>query len=537
MNNRTIALAAGAVLILSNAALAQYDSDKPSTSTKQAQLDKQVSSGSIYRLSRMIGRDVEFSDGNAVGEIENYAVDYGRGQVNFVILDVDSDIAGSDKLIAVPYKALRLDRAVQGNQPVVLNVQSDKLRSAPAITSGNWRELNDPEWIQRVNQHYGISADSSSTGGVHIETDHQPSMRDHEDDDDDQTTNYPGMTGNPHGEAAGDPDGDKVSDQSGKTTVHTTTSTTRVLRADRFIGADVENPQNNDLGEVEDLLVELESGRVAYVVMSTGGFMGMGDRLLLVPMHAVKPQLRNDQAMLVLNVEPNRLEDAPSFDEDRWPSTINAETDRQVHAFYNVDQQGGVYGFTPSDDRDAGDLDVKSMVDGWPQASRRAAQDMMQRYGQPDVVSDQVLMWYETGPFTKTCVFRREVQHQFPTQHMDVLAQTINYRVPADMMDELAQFDGSLMAYRTAGELTACCHQEPMNILALNLAHEVVTGKRTPQEAREFLAQTARQFMQGESSEYTQRLMFNASAGSAADPDQPFRDSGSGSNRNRMESD
>jgi hypothetical protein len=96
-----------------------------------------------------------------------------------------------------------------------------------------------------------------------------------------------------------------------------------------------------------------------------------------------------------------------------------------------------------------------------------------------------------------------------PTPHQDYLEQTVNYRIPVHLADDLTWFDGSVYIDRTAGEVSAKCHMEAMNILTLNLVHDIVIGKRTVDEARMFYAQTAEQYVKSnQTSPYTEQLLF-----------------------------
>lgn len=80
--------------------------------------------------------------------------------------------------------------------------------------------------------------------------------------------------------------------------------------------------------------------------------------------------------------------------------------------------------------------------------------------------------------------------------------------MPVEKFDELAAFDGSVIPERTKGETSARCDMEAMNFLALNLAHDIVSGERTVDEPREFYAQTANAFMMKRSAPYTEKLQF-----------------------------
>ncbi|CAN5640788.1 hypothetical protein BH23GEM1_BH23GEM1_11570 [soil metagenome] len=159
------------------------------------------------------------------------------------------------------------------------------------------------------------------------------------------------------------------------------------------------------------------------------------------------------------------------------------------------------------------------MISGWPAKQRETATLMISKYGQPTVVGDRLLAWYGTGPFVHTILARDGVPHNFPMPHVDYLTQTVKHRVPADKLDDLHEYDGSVWFHRTRGELSAQCDVEEMNYLALNLAHDVMTGKRSAADARAFYARTAMAFKQGDkSSPYIRGLIFPQEP-NAADPD------------------
>ncbi len=120
-------------------------------------------------------------------------------------------------------------------------------------------------------------------------------------------------------------------------------------------------------------------------------------------------------------------------------------------------------------------------------------------------------------------VSRDPVEHRFPVPHKDVLEQFIDYRAVPDKLDELARYDGSVIVERSKGEMSARCDKEEMNFLAINLANDVATGKRSVDDARKFYAMTAMAFMKGEKSPYVQKFVFTVPTGGTADPDMPFQ--------------
>jgi hypothetical protein len=160
-----------------------------------------------------------------------------------------------------------------------------------------------------------------------------------------------------------------------------------------------------------------------------------------------------------------------------------------------------------------------AVTDRWGSASQRAAKAIIEKYGQPDEVSDSRLVWHNTGAFIKTVVYKDALEHNFPAPHADVLEQFVEYSVPLDKYDDLARLDGSLHADRTAGTLSARGPDERDNFIALNLAHEVVEGKRSVDGARAAYAQTVQLTLAGKSSPYTQGLLFKTRGRGTPDPD------------------
>jgi hypothetical protein len=109
--------------------------------------------------------------------------------------------------------------------------------------------------------------------------------------------------------------------------------------------------------------------------------------------------------------------------------------------------------------------------------------------------------------------------------------QEIAHRVPTDKFDDIAQFDGSVVAARTKGTLSAMCDNEKMNFLAINLAHDVLTGTKTVAEARTSYETIAAKVMNGETDPYVEGFQFAADTGNTGDPDQPAEYGAANGNR------
>ena len=135
---------------------------------------------------------------------------------------------------------------------------------------------------------------------------------------------------------------------------------------------------------------------------------------------------------------------------------------------------------------------------------------MVEKYGPPSGITPSRLVWNnpQQGPWAEIILSRDEVEHHFPMKHTDVLEPVIYYDVPVDKVDDLAAYDGSVIVERTKGTLPARCDKEAANFLALNLAHDIITGQKSVEQAREAYAQSIQQMMKGQTPDAMKRLMF-----------------------------
>lgn len=115
---------------------------------------------------------------------------------------------------------------------------------------------------------------------------------------------------------------------------HTTTGHL-VLSATTLIDDKVKNPAGEDLGHITEIMLDVDSGRIAYAVLSFGGFMGLGDKLFAIPWEAL--ELDTEDRRFVLNIDQTVLADAQGFDQDRWPNMADPEWSRRIHAHYGYE--------------------------------------------------------------------------------------------------------------------------------------------------------------------------------------------------------
>ena len=107
-----------------------------------------------------------------------------------------------------------------------------------------------------------------------------------------------------------------------------------LMGAETLIGNEVCNGDGDELGELKEIMLDVRSGRVAYAVLSFGGFLGVGEKLFAVPWSALTLDTMNRR--FVLNVDQERLKSAPGFDKDNWPDMADESWISDVHSYYEA---------------------------------------------------------------------------------------------------------------------------------------------------------------------------------------------------------
>ncbi|HET6373488.1 MAG TPA: PRC-barrel domain-containing protein [Candidatus Polarisedimenticolia bacterium] len=105
-----------------------------------------------------------------------------------------------------------------------------------------------------------------------------------------------------------------------------------VVSASKIIGEAVINPDRENLGKVHELVIDTKQGSIAYVVLSFGGFMGLGNKLFAIPWKAF--EFSSTEYKLILNVNQEKLKNAPGFDQESWPDFADRSFGERVHTYY-----------------------------------------------------------------------------------------------------------------------------------------------------------------------------------------------------------
>ncbi|WP_156290164.1 hypothetical protein [Oceanobacillus salinisoli] len=162
---------------------------------------------------------------------------------------------------------------------------------------------------------------------------------------------------------------------------------------------------------------------------------------------------------------------------------------------------------------------VQTIINNWNAMSKKSAELTIEQYGPPNEAIPSRLIWYNNGPWKRTIVYRDEIPHDFPQPHTDVIEQVIDYRVPPEMFNELAKFDGSLIVEKTRGEVSSRCDMEAANFTAINVMNDICTGKLTAEKGRNLLCEVMSAYMMNRPAPYAETFQFKVSTGETFDTD------------------
>lgn len=225
---------------------------------------------SVWLSSELVGMNVLSSEGEKLGKIEDIVVHPG-GEVAYAVLSFGGWMGLGDKLFAMPWTVLRAvepDTSKKDSQrSLVLPLAKERLKSAPGFDKKNWPTMANTDWAAEIDAYY--AEDRRADAKRPVQAAARPSVI--------------------------------------------------TWKGSELKGFDVTTPAGNELGDVREIAVDT-NGRVSYVVLSVGEFLGVDDSLVAVPWDAMKSSLEGEQGdhkKLTLATTKEQLELAPRFEEGK----------------------------------------------------------------------------------------------------------------------------------------------------------------------------------------------------------------------------
>jgi len=263
---------------------------KPATPPKPADVVAQKPGVGpfVHTAEKLIGMEVKNPQAEKLGKIEDLVV-YSNGNIAYAVLSFGGVLGLGDKHFAIPWGCLdgpasRTDRTTRDDH-IVLAIDKERLKAAPGFDKDNWPKLAEVAWCADVDKYY---ANEKRVAARAMEA--------------------------------------------------SAPANALTLRASELKGKNIETPTGEKLGDIKDVVLDPANGRVSYVALSVGGFLGVGDRLVAVPWEAIKITQDGDKEKLVLSTTKEKLEKAPVFvsGDAGWKEMSDPVFIGRVYEFYAV---------------------------------------------------------------------------------------------------------------------------------------------------------------------------------------------------------
>lgn len=268
------------------------------------------------KASDVIGMTVNNYQNEKLGKVTDLALDVESGRIVQVVLSTGGFLGVGDTHVGLPPGSLHHDAAAG---VLHLDATRQKIESAPKLDMTKWEECCSHEQLTRVYRHYG-----AEPALWFVDTEGKPVARAASKEGDSDPTAVRAEIRKQAQNLAPDVD-------------RSTIPASRLghsWKASRLMGMPVKNLQEENLGKVENFLLDLPAGRVVAVVVSSGGFIGIGDELSAVPPAALR--FSEDQHSLVLDASKELLTQAPHFTANRWPDFSQAAYSHGVYRAYRI---------------------------------------------------------------------------------------------------------------------------------------------------------------------------------------------------------
>lgn len=325
-------LGAGAALAADNSMNPQdqsnqaYQSNSPATPSDQpagrVTLTERVGNASLHRATNLIGAKVLNTKGENLGTVYDIVLTPDRKFVSYAALAHGGMLGMGTKYFAIPWSALQYSAA---NHSLLLDASKQDLDNAQGFDKNNWPDQPDTRWSRQA----GVSG--------YVPPGEQPTTAPAE--------------GVQAGAAVGTEQKTETSSTQTKTNTwfmgcptFGTTSMSEIdsRRVSKIIGLDVRNNSNEELGKLNNLVIDSNRGVVAYGIVSYGGIVGMGGSYVAVPWSAVTVQ--PSERVARINTTKANL-DAVAFTSDHYPDLASRTYAHDISEHFNAQPYYETYGF------------------------------------------------------------------------------------------------------------------------------------------------------------------------------------------------
>jgi sporulation protein YlmC with PRC-barrel domain len=248
----------------------------------------------VHKASDLVGIKVRNPQDEDLGDIKELVINPETGEVEYAVLSFGGFMGMGDKLFALPWGVLEpVHNMKDGDkQHLVLSVDKERLKTSPGFPKDNWPDMNSPDWAQSIRDFYEEDLKSRRTGSS-------------------------------ESVSAG-----KAIDASKRY---------HLVKASELKGTNVKTSDDKDAGEISELAIDPTRGRVAYFILSSGGFLGFGKDKYVLPWQACSISVDKDNDLVCkLTVPQSKFEKAPDYVDNDWKRMSDPVFVREVYTYYGT---------------------------------------------------------------------------------------------------------------------------------------------------------------------------------------------------------
>lgn len=334
------------VVVAATAAYAQQES---------ASMQQERDAGKTVKLASaqsLVGKTILSSDGQEVGEIEYLLINGMSGAVEVALVrgneELEESDAGEDALYAVPFASMTVKTGDE--KEFTTRIGPDKLRSAPRVREDGIESFSEPMVVTQVYDYYGVprtsrqgeSDPSRDTGNG---SGYDSAQENRQPDDESRAAARARSDEREHmSHRQDDASGRTRSDSSVTEGVRQEHPPVLIARdvvsvlvpgfvtIDRLKGAEVTTAEDDSVGEIDEVVINLDDGRVAYVLLDAGGFLGIGEQTVPYPLESLR--WNADAEKYVTGIERDSVKNAPSVPRSGFPASVARSDLERFHASY-----------------------------------------------------------------------------------------------------------------------------------------------------------------------------------------------------------
>ncbi len=243
----------------------------------------------IRKVSTLLKSDVLNKANEKIASVTDLIL-LSDGRIDYAILGVGGLAGIGTKYTAVPWSDLNV-KHLHGKWAVDLDMTKDALEKAPKLQDDNYKELANPQWVERIHQFFGARG-----AGVSGST---------------RETGREGRSPNAH---------------------------QIVLRASKILDATLKNSRDENLGKVEDLLLD-RNWRAAFAIIGHGGVLGIGENYIPIPWSKLRLNYRPEdtKVVAVTDATKDQLEKAPLVKGDSYATMLAPGFTSQVYRYFGME--------------------------------------------------------------------------------------------------------------------------------------------------------------------------------------------------------